>query len=965
MQLCHPLCATNSPSLDTSQLLQTFSVRQLTHRCCRVLAVAVLATGLPSFAVTLYVAPNGNDAWSGTLDAPNGGNTDGPLATLTGARDALRVLRGLGALTGPTEVLIRDGEYFLSAPVDFAPEDSGSAGAPITFAAYPGEKPIFSGGVPITGWSPSGAVWTAQAPALWGGSWDFMSLWVDGKRATPARTPNATNDAGDFPTDNDFFFAAGQLLDDDGFGNLLPSAVRFQYRPGDLQAWPSLSGAHVVVFHSWATSLLRVANLDTSNQIVTFTGSANWPFGRWRSDQWYYVENLLEGLDQPGEWHVNRGTGVISYMPRDGENMLTAKVIAPLAPQLIRLQGVPASGQFVSWLTFRGLSFQHTNVTIPAAGMTDGQAASSTNAAVEAIGARNCTFDRCEVFHTGNYGFWWRRGSQDNTLSHSELFDLGAGGARIGETVTAPTANEETLRNTIDNNYLHDGGRIFRSGVGVWVGRASHNVVSHNEIADFRYSGVSVGWQWNYNTSSANNNIVEFNHIHEIGKQQLNDIGGVYTLGVSPGTIVRNNRVHDIRSNPKLYGGWGLYTDEGSSEIVFENNIVYNTETGGFHQHYGQNNIVRNNVLAFSRNAQVMRTLPEPGLSFTFERNIVFFNNGELLGDEWSDDHFAFDYNLYWDTSGRPLDFGGRTWAEWQAAGMDLHSINLNPEFTNPDEANFTFGAGSPAHSIGITPIDASNIGLYGEAEWVDKPNAIVRDPFEAPDLSKINEDFETTAPGSVVLNAGTHGETNGASVRVTEELARNGVRSLKFVDVVGLPQTFYPYVDFRPISNEGIAEGSFSIRFSPGTLMYHQWRDDHVPYRVGPNFWIEANGDLKVSGEVIMNVPADAWIDFAFTCGLGYDATGTFDMTVTVEGQPSIHFDDLPCGTPSFDRINWFGFVSDATWAQTIYLDDVQLQSTPTNSGPSMPLGAAVNGIVLIALIYVGLRRVRSGNCG
>ncbi|HRK33330.1 MAG TPA: hypothetical protein PLJ47_01955, partial [Candidatus Hydrogenedentes bacterium] len=209
------------------------------------LAVAVLATGLPSFAVTLYVAPNGNDAWSGTLDAPNGGNTDGPLATLTGARDALRVLRGLGALTGPTEVLIRDGEYFLSAPVDFAPEDSGSAGAPITFAAYPGEKPIFSGGVPITGWSPSGAVWTAQAPALWGGSWDFMSLWVDGKRATPARTPNATNDAGDFPTDNDFFFAAGQLLDDDGFGNLLPSTVHFQYRPGDLQAWSSLSGAHV------------------------------------------------------------------------------------------------------------------------------------------------------------------------------------------------------------------------------------------------------------------------------------------------------------------------------------------------------------------------------------------------------------------------------------------------------------------------------------------------------------------------------------------------------------------------------------------------------------------------------------------------------------------------------------------------------------------------------------------------
>lgn len=914
---------------------------------------------IASHALTLYVATNGNDAWSGALDAPNAGLTDGPLATLTGARDRLRVLRGLGMLSGPTDILIRDGEYFVATPVNFDPQDSGTPSAPITFTAFPDENPIVHGGVAITGWTQSGAIWTAQAPPAWGASYDFTSLWVNGKRATPARTPNATNDAGDYPTDNDFFFQAGQVFEDDGMGGQIPSSARFQYRNGDLKNWPTLGDAHVVVFHAWATSLLRVLDLDQTQHIVEFTGPSYWPFGKWRSDQWYYVENLLEGLDQAGEWHVNRTTGLVSYMPRDGEDMAAATVIAPVATQLVRLQGNPAAGQFVSWLTFRGLTFRYTDLALPAAGMTDLQASAWVNAAVELIGARNCTFDRCEIMHTSNYAFWLRRGSQDNTLSQSELHDLGAGGARIGETTTPSSADEEVLRNTIDNNYIHDGGRLLRSSVGVWIGRSSHNTVSHNEISDFRFTGVSVGWQWNYLASSANNNVIEYNHIHECGKQQLNDVGGVYTLGVSPGTIVRNNRIHDIFSNPKLYGGWGLYTDEGSSDITFENNIVYNTETGGFHQHYGQNNVVRNNILAFSRTAQVMRTLAEPGLSFTFERNIVYFNSGTLLGDEWADDHFAFDYNVYWDNSLRPLDFGGRNWAQWRAAGMDAHSVIANPMLDDPDTADFDVGAGSPALALGFVTIDDSTVGLYGEQEWIDKPKEIIREPFEPPDLSQIHEDFETTALDSVALNAGTHGETGTAKVRVTDELAHMGARCLKFVDEAGLPQTFYPYVDYTPITTEGIAHGAFALRVAPGTLMYHEWRDNHVPYRLGPNIWIDAGGNVKVNGVAIMSVPTDTWIVFAIACGLGYDADGTFDLKITVEGQPPVHFEDLPCGTPDFDRINWFGFVSDATWPQTFYIDDIHLQATTTGSGPSLPLGGAVPAALGAILCVMGARRI------
>ncbi|MGC9054820.1 MAG: right-handed parallel beta-helix repeat-containing protein, partial [Candidatus Hydrogenedens sp.] len=283
--------------------------------------------------------------------------------------------------------------------------------------------------------------------------------------------------------------------------------------------------------------------------------------------------------------------------------------------------------------------------------------------------------------------------------------------------------------NTVENCFIHEGGRFLRAGIGIWIGRSSYNRVAHNEICDFRYSGVSVGWCWGYNPSSAHHNIVEYNHIHNIGKAQLADMGGIYTLGVSPGTELKNNHIHDIMCDPEQYGGWGLYTDEGSSYIVLENNIVHHTLTGNFHQHYGRENRVINNIFALSAREQIIRSREEDHISFIFERNIVYYNNDQLLGSNWTNKKWQMDKNCYWNASGKDVMFKNKTFKQWQEDGFDVNSIIADPLFENPDKCNFRLKEDSPAFRIGFQPIDASKIGLFGDEEWVKLPEKYKRIP--------------------------------------------------------------------------------------------------------------------------------------------------------------------------------------------------------------------------------------------
>ncbi|HEU5116537.1 MAG TPA: right-handed parallel beta-helix repeat-containing protein, partial [Isosphaeraceae bacterium] len=418
---------------------------------------------------------------------------------------------------------------------------------------------------------------------------------------------------------------------------------------------------------------------------MTFTGptrgTASWT--SLSKGQRFLAENVREALDEPGQWYLDLKPGTLTYLPKPGEDPGSTLVEAPWLKTLVHLKGNAEEHQFVRYLEFRGLTFSGSNWYSPPQGNSFPQAEAMLSAAIEAEGARDCSWSGCSVSHVGAYAINLDAGCQRNLIENCELTDLGGGGIKIGETAYQNDDEAVASGNTVRQTLIAHGGRMHPAAVGIWIGHSPHNTISHNEITDFYYSGISVGWSWGYGKSHAHHNRFEANHIHNLGQGVLSDMGGIYSLGVSPGTEMTLNRIHDVQSFD--YGGWGIYFDEGSTDILARDNLVYRTKTGGFHQHYGRDNRVLNNIFAFSQEGQIIRTRPEPHRSFTFEHNIVYWSQGTLLGSNWSGDGFFLDHNLYWNAEQAPILFAGQTFEQWQKRGQDVHSRIADPHFADPE----------------------------------------------------------------------------------------------------------------------------------------------------------------------------------------------------------------------------------------------------------------------------------------
>jgi parallel beta-helix repeat protein len=640
----------------------------------------------------LHVSPDGNDR--------NPGTRDRPLATLRAARDAIRKLKRGGGKQ-PITVLVHGGRYVLTEPLLFTAQDSGTKDAPVIYAAVPGENPVFSGGRRLTGWKEvtlkGKKLWAAAAPGVQTGSWYFRELWVNGRRRTRARHPN-----------RGFLHIAG-LPDAGPKTPWNRGQDRFQFAAGDIRPWENLQDVDIVVLHLWVAARLRVDSIDSGRRVVKLTRRSGRRLTDGEQPARYFVENAFEFLDEPGEWYLNRKTGVVYYVPMPGEKMSEVEAVAPVLPYLLRLEGRPERGEFVSHLVLRGLGFEHSEWPLQADDPADAQAAAPIPAAIQADGAEDCAFERCTVARAGSYGIHLGRGCRDNRISDCDLDELGAGGIKIGEMVQRANPQEQTHHNEVLGTHIHDGGRMYPQAVGVWIGQSRHNRIARNHIHHLFYTGISVGWTWGYGQTLAHDNAIELNHVHHIGQGRLSDMGGIYTLGVQPGTVIRSNIFHDIAAY--RYGGWGIYLDEGSTSIVVENNLVYRTTHGGFHQHYGKENVIRNNIFAFGRDAQIQRTRIEPHRSFTFEHNIVYWKEGKLLAGDWGKMQAVFDRNLYWHVGGGPIRFAGLSWDQWRRKGMDRHSLYADPRFVNPENGDFQLRDASPAGKIGFRPLDLSSVG--------------------------------------------------------------------------------------------------------------------------------------------------------------------------------------------------------------------------------------------------------------
>lgn len=877
----------------------------------------------------LYVSPAGNDAWSGSLPTATENRTDGPFKSVARARDAIRRLKAEAAAVGPVTVYLRGGRYELKEPLEFGPADSGSAQAPIIYAAYKDEVPILSAGVKLTGIRDIGGHWEVHLPAVRHGDWDFSQLFVNGSRRMRSRLPA-----------KGYFYIAGSAPRASYLQKKHSDA--FRYDPRDLHLPPreSLLDVEVEVFHFWSTSKLRVAEIKRGQRLVCFTGST---YRNLTAGTRYLVENTQAGLQKPGQWCLVGTKGTLMYIPLPGETIATTKIIAPRLPYVLKISGDLDRKQWVQHLVFRGITFAHANWSTPLQGNVVAQAESTVPCGVETEGMRDCVFEKCRFTQISDHALELGLGCKRNRIETCEFTDNGGGGIKIG-----PSRNKDPdlipSHNVIRDCLIAHNGRFLPASVGILLQFAHDNTIEHNDVYDMYYTGISAGWTWGLGATPTCNNVIAYNHIHDCLQDVLTDGAGIYTLGRSPGTVIRGNLIHDITGIPWAVG---IYLDQGTSFTLAEDNLVYNVTTHVYNLNSdgGMQNIARNNIFGpildpdapMFRKPMFRRGEREKHLGFTVQHNIIYWNVGALTHDDWEPSDCTFDYNLYWNFGGNPVSFHNRSFKEWQATGQDTHSAIADPLFVNPAGGDYHLKKGSPASRIGFKPFDYSKAGRITRTPPTTVPRAYpaaLRNPPK-PKLD-VDFDFEDMEVG-MAPPLDTH-EEGDATIRVTDRVAAGGTKSLKFTDVPGI-KFYNPHLVL--FSGRKFTSGTFRFAAdimndptSPANI-YIEFRDWSGPKIIaGPQVTIKPDGALflncsgdgdAATGVEFCQVPNGQWFKVEILFTLDPKVTKhTYEISVSQNGTVKAHRSDMPFASQDFKTLSWGGIVSPGKVNACYYVDNL-----------------------------------------
>lgn len=910
-------------------------------------AFSAFDAGASSAGREFHISPNGNDA--------NAGSEAEPFATLPRAMAAVRELDLAEDSVGPVTVTLRGGIYPLAEKLVFTPADSGTADAPVTYRSYPGERAVLSGGRRLSGtWrqSPGKPYYELDVPAVRDGKWRFFSLFVNGESRTRARTPNWGR----------------KVLRADGRAPGEDPRQAFRYFAGDVDpAWSNPTDIDVVLLQSWTPTLHRIEEIDPERRVVRFHSTHGRTVDFWERNFRYYLSNVFEALDEPGEWYLNRRSGTLYYYPMPGEDPNESTFIAPvLKSEMIELAGELPAGRFVEHVHFRDLDFRHVDADLDRYNGVYRQGHMFLTAAIVAQGLREASFVGCTFAQLGEYALELADGCRNVRIQRCHIWDIGAGAMQLGvsdlQTLLKPrlgasdeadaaeppqpdgegAAVQEVLDLVIDNNCIHRLGTIWHGCYGIVNRFASRTRITHNEIFDTHWDAIGLDARWNWKGEKySHGNVVAYNHLHHLGLRYHTDAAGVYQFGPLD-THIHHNRVHDNVAYPYICGFAGIYLDQQSRGAVVENNLVHDVEWYAYFQHKGVDNVFRNNIGAFARDGLLRRGgLNEAWRANHMEayRNLYVTDDEIALRHGWSPGERppVLRNNMYHTLAAdTELTFAGKSFAAWQAEGQDEDSVVGDPGFRDPARRDFFLGPDAPAvASVGFQPFDEEirKAGLYGKDNWRATGSRYARrQPTEAwtpEDFARLvafEMDFEDMPVGYQldVFRMSTSGE---GTFEVTDEAAYSGTKSYKCIDRKGLAKGFYPLIQLSP---RGLDRGPVTLAFA---AMLHA--ETPVPFHVefrgtggtsetGPSLRFQADGRILAGSTEVLKAPPGTWTEVEIAFRLGDDAPATYTLTLRHEGAATQH--ELPFRHEEFRAFRWLGFVAAADMDGVFYLDDMRL---------------------------------------